>query len=128
MAASSRTHRVGRVTSDRGDKTIVVEVEFFRRHPVYGKRVRKRRKVMAHDPGNACRIGDQVEIEECRPISRRKRWRLFDVIERSELTLEEREAAFVIEPEVMGSTNSNQDGEADLAAGQSEDVEKLTKE
>ena len=128
MAASSRTHRVGRVTSNRGDKTIVVEVEFFRRHPVYGKRVRKRRKVMAHDPGNACRIGDRVEIEECRPISRRKRWRLFDVIERSELTLEEREAAFVIEPEVMGSTNPNQDGEADLAADQSEDVEKLTKE
>ncbi len=128
MVASSRTHRVGRVTSDRGDKTIVVEVEFFRRHPVYGKPVRKRRKVMAHDPGNACRIGDRVEIEECRPISRHKRWRLFDVIERSELTLEEREAALVVEPGVLGSTSSSQDGEVDMAKDQSEDVEKLTKE
>jgi hypothetical protein len=83
---------------------------------------------MAHDPGNACRIGDRVEIEECRPISRHKRWRLFDVIERSELTLEEREAALVVEPGVLGSTSSSQDGEVDMAKDQSEDVEKLTKE
>jgi small subunit ribosomal protein S17 len=90
----ARARRVGRVASDRADKTIIVEVESVRRHRLYKKPVRVRRKFMAHDPQNSCRIGDVVQIEESRPISRRKRWRLVEVIERTQLTDEERQAAF----------------------------------
>lgn len=90
----ARARRVGRVASDRADKTIIVEVESVRRHRLYKKPVRIRRRFMAHDPQNTCRIGDVVQIEESRPISRRKRWRLVEIIERTELTNEERQAAF----------------------------------
>ena len=90
----ARARRVGRVSSDRADKTIIVEVESVRRHRLYKKPVRIRRKFMAHDPQNTCRIGDVVQIEESRPMSRHKRWRLVDVIERTQLTSEERQAAF----------------------------------
>ena len=89
-----RARRVGRVASDRADKTIIVEIESVRRHRLYRKPVRIRRKFMAHDPENTCRIGDVVQIEESRPMSRRKRWRLVEVIERTRLTDEERQAAF----------------------------------
>ncbi len=92
--SEARARRVGRVASDRADKTIIVEVESVRRHRLYGKPVRIRRKFMAHDPSNTCRIGDVVQIEESRPISRRKRWRLVEVLERTQLTAEERQAAF----------------------------------
>ncbi len=92
--SGARARRVGRVASDRADKTIIVEVESVRRHRLYRKPVRIRRKFMAHDPGNICRIGDVVQIEESRPISRRKRWRLVEVLERTQLTAEERQAAF----------------------------------
>ncbi len=90
----ARARRVGRVASDRADKTIIVEVESVRRHRLYKKQVRLRRKLMTHDPQNTCRIGDLVQIEESRPMSRRKRWRLVEVIERTQLTDEERQAAF----------------------------------
>ena len=89
----ARAQRIGRVASDRADKTIIVEVESIRRHRLYMKPVRIRRRFMAHDPENSCRIGDVVQIEESRPISRRKRWRLIEVIERTRLTDEERQAA-----------------------------------
>lgn len=90
----TRARRVGRVASDRADKTIIVEVESVRRHRLYKKPVRVRRKFMAHDPHDTCRIGDVVQIEESRPMSRRKRWRLVEVLERTQLTDEERQAAF----------------------------------
>ncbi len=90
----ARARRIGRVASDRADKTITVEVESIRRHRLYKKPVRIRRKFMAHDPENTCRIGDVVQIEESRPMSRRKRWRLVEVLERTQLTDEERQAAF----------------------------------
>lgn len=91
--SGARVRRIGRVASDRADKTIIVEVESIRRHRLYKKPVRIRRKFMAHDPENTCRIGDVVQIEESRPMSRRKRWRLIEVIERTRLTDEERQAA-----------------------------------
>ena len=94
--SGARARRVGRVASDRADKTIIVEVESVRRHRLYKKPVRVRRKFMAHDPQNTCRIGDVVQIEESRPMSRRKRWRLVEVIERTRLSAEERQAAFTI--------------------------------
>ncbi len=74
---------VGVVLSDRMDKTIVVVVERASPHPLYKKVVRVRRKFVAHDEKNDCHTGDRVRIAECRPISRRKRWRLVEVMERA---------------------------------------------
>jgi small subunit ribosomal protein S17 len=73
----------GRVTSDRMDKTIMVEVQTLRRHPRYERVVRRRKRCMAHDEENTCSVGDLVRIEESRPLSRRKRWRLIAVLTRA---------------------------------------------
>ena len=74
---------VGVVTSDRMDKTVVVVVERASAHPLYKKVVRVRRKFTAHDEKNDCHTGDRVRIAECRPMSRRKRWRVVEVMERA---------------------------------------------
>jgi small subunit ribosomal protein S17 len=74
---------VGVVMSDRMDKTIIVSVERASQHPLYKKVVRTRRKFVAHDEANDCHAGDRVRIVECRPISRRKRWRVVEVMERA---------------------------------------------
>jgi small subunit ribosomal protein S17 len=74
---------VGRVLSNKMDKTISVAVERRVRHPVYQKYIRRTTKLFAHDEGNECREGDTVMIEECRPLSRHKAWRLVRVLERA---------------------------------------------
>ena len=74
---------IGVVMSDRMDKTVVVAVERASSHPLYKKVVRVRRKFTAHDEANDCRTGDRVRIAECRPMSRRKRWRVVEVMERA---------------------------------------------
>lgn len=74
---------IGVVLSDRMDKTVVVAVERASQHPLYKKVVRVRRKFVAHDETNDCRSGDRVRILECRPMSRRKRWRVTEVLERA---------------------------------------------
>lgn len=78
-----RKRLVGTVTSDKMDKTVVVTVERFYRHPRYEKVVRAAKKYMAHDEENACRVGDKVQIVETRPLSRRKRWTVEEVLERA---------------------------------------------
>lgn len=75
---------VGRVISNKMDKTVVVEVEYRRRHPLYRKIVRERRHFMAHDEANACQEGDVVRLVETRPLSRLKRWRVVEVVTRAE--------------------------------------------
>lgn len=72
--------RTGAVVSNRMEKSIVVRVERKVRHKLYGKYIKKSVKYLADDPENTCNIGDIVEIEECRPLSKKKRWRLRDVI------------------------------------------------
>ncbi len=79
---SART-LTGTVVSNKMDKTISVEVERLIKHPTYGKYVRRTTKLLAHDEKNECREGDTVAISECRPLSRRKAWRLVRVIERA---------------------------------------------
>jgi len=79
-----RRRLIGRVTSDKMDKTVVVEVQRLQRHPLYGKVVRKTKKYMAHDEENACRVGDVVRIVESRPLSRRKRWVVEEILETRE--------------------------------------------
>jgi small subunit ribosomal protein S17 len=72
---------VGTVVSDRMQKTVVVSVERFFRHPAYNKLVRRRTKVKAHDEQQKCRIGDRVKVMETRPLSRDKRWRVIEIVQ-----------------------------------------------
>ena len=78
-----RKERMGIVTSNKMDKTIVVAVKWKEKHPIYGKFVNKTKKYHAHDEENTCGIGDTVRIMETRPLSKTKRWRLTQIIERA---------------------------------------------
>ena len=78
-----RKTRIGRVTSDKMDKTIVVAVETSVRHPLYKKIVKKTYKLKAHDESNDCGIGDRVKVMETRPLSKDKRWRLVEILEKA---------------------------------------------
>ncbi len=75
---------VGIVTSDKMDKSVVVTVETTMMHPLYKKTVKRRKKYMAHDEKNECKIGDRVRIIESRPLSARKRWRVIEIVERAQ--------------------------------------------
>lgn len=83
MERNLRKSRVGIVTSDKMDKTISVKVEVKVAHPVYKKRINRTTVFKAHDENNEARIGDKVRITETRPLSRHKRWRLVQIIDRA---------------------------------------------
>jgi small subunit ribosomal protein S17 len=85
LERASRKVKIGKVISDRMDKTVVVAVERSTRHPLYGKIIRKTKKYKVHDADNECRAGDKVRIMETRPLSKEKRWRLVEIIEKSQL-------------------------------------------
>ena len=78
-----RKTRVGMVVSDKMDKTIVVAIQDKVRHPLYNKIVKKTYKLKAHDENNECKIGDKVKVMETRPLSKDKRWRLVEIMERA---------------------------------------------
>ena len=78
-----RKTRIGEVVSDKMDKTIVVAIKTKVRHPLYGKMVNRTRKFKAHDENNECGIGDTVKIMEARPLSKDKRWRLVEIVEKA---------------------------------------------
>ena len=78
-----RKVRVGKVISDRMDKTIVVAIEYHVKHPVIGKIVKRTYKLRAHDENNECGVGDTVKVMETRPLSKTKRWRLVEVVEKA---------------------------------------------
>jgi small subunit ribosomal protein S17 len=80
---NSRKTRVGMVVSDKMQKTVVVSIERRVQHPVYGKMVRRTKKLKAHDEQNAAKMGDTVRIMETRPLSKDKRWRVVEIIERA---------------------------------------------
>ena len=80
---NARKVKVGIVKSDKMEKTIVVEMEDFVRHSLYGKAVKRTKKVKAHDENNECHVGDKVKIMETRPLSRDKRWRLVEIVEKA---------------------------------------------
>ena len=83
MERNLRKTRVGLVTSDKMDKTIVVSVTDNVKHPLYNKIVKRTYKLKAHDENNECRIGDKVKVMETRPLSKDKRWRLVEIVERA---------------------------------------------
>ena len=83
MERNLRKTRVGIVTSDKMDKTIVVSIVDNVKHPLYGKIVKRTYKLKAHDENNECGIGDTVKVMETRPMSKDKRWRLVEIIEKA---------------------------------------------
>ncbi|RXT05359.1 30S ribosomal protein S17 [Ammoniphilus sp. CFH 90114] len=83
MERNNRKTLVGKVVSDKMDKTIVVLVETYKKHPLYGKRVKYSKKYKAHDETNQAQIGDKVEIMETRPLSKDKRFRLVEIVEKA---------------------------------------------
>ena len=83
MERNLRKERIGVVVSNKMQKSIVVEVERREKHPIYGKFIKKTSRFMAHDEKNDCNIGDTVRIMETRPLSKRKCWRLVEIIERA---------------------------------------------
>ncbi len=83
IARARRKVRVGLVVSDKMEKTVVVQVEDLRAHNLYRKVLRRSRRFQAHDEVNECRVGDRVRIMETRPLSRTKRWRVVEIVERA---------------------------------------------
>ncbi|CAH0524502.1 30S ribosomal protein S17 [Vibrio hippocampi] len=84
MSDNIRTEQ-GRVISDKMDKSIVVAIERMVKHPIYGKFVKRTTKLHAHDENNECGLGDTVEIQECRPLSKKKSWTLVKVVEKAKI-------------------------------------------
>ena len=123
-----RKTKVGVVVSNKMDKSVVVRVEFRRRHPLYKKVVRRFSKFMAHDENNECQIGDLVRIVETRPLSKRKRWIVEEILEKAvhpevkvepleqEAKVEEEEVAEVL-GHVEESEQEKEEGEAAAPAG-----------
>ena len=85
MSEENKVQRtiVGRVVSDKMDKTVSVAIERLIKHPVYGKFIRRTTKVLAHDANNECKAGDRVSISECKPITKNKSWAVVEVVERA---------------------------------------------
>jgi small subunit ribosomal protein S17 len=110
-AKSGRQQKIGRVTSNKMQKTIVVAVETLKRHPLYKRTYRQTVKFKAHDEHNDARIGDIVRIEETRPTSKEKRWRLIEITKRAEQTLAPELAEAALE-------NALENAEASRAEGQ----------
>ena len=84
MAEARRQFKVGRVVSDKMEKTVVVAVDYLKPHPLYRKTIRKTNKFYAHDETNQCNIGDVVRIGETRPLSKLKRWEVVEIVQRNE--------------------------------------------
>lgn len=125
----ARKQRSGVVVGDAMDKTVVVSIQRTVTHPLYHKVLRRRKKYQAHDETNLAKLGDRVLIEECRPISKRKRWRVLEILERHEvaevqprdivapsLTPDESESepkAVAVEPETVAETQASPETEAE---------------
>ena len=84
MERNSRKVKIGKVISDKMDKTIVVAIEESVKHPLYSKVIKRTYKLKAHDEENVCGIGDKVKVMETRPLSKDKRWRLVEIVEKAQ--------------------------------------------
>ena len=103
----ARKRRVGFTVADAQHKTVAVTVERTVRHPLYKKIMRRRRRFLAHDETNECKLGDLVVIEECRPLSKRKSWRVVEILERREVA--------DIQPQEIGAPSLEQAASASAA-------------
>ncbi len=103
---SRRQQKIGRVVSNKMDKTIVVIVESFKKHRIYKRRYKQTKRFHAHDEANACQIGDMVRIEESRPLSRTKRWRLVEIIKRGSGIVPVEEVVAEVDPNLSSEASA----------------------
>jgi small subunit ribosomal protein S17 len=101
MSYERRKIRIGKVVSDKMQKTVVVMVEWRSQHPLYRKSIRRHSRFMAHDPEGKCRLGDTVRIIETRPISKAKRWRVTDILAHEEMATEIRPEEIAVPEEIQ---------------------------
>jgi small subunit ribosomal protein S17 len=101
-SSGRRQQKVGRVLSDKMQKTIVVAVESTKRHPIYKRTYKETKHFKAHDERNSARIGDVVRIEETRPLSKEKRWRLVEILNRAAQTMPVAEVEAALQEEEAG--------------------------
>ena len=100
-----RQQKVGRVVSNKMDKTIVVVVESLKKHRIYKRTYKQTKRFQAHDEENVCQIGDMVRIEECRPLSKMKRWRLIEIVKPGSGIVPVEEVLAEVDPDLL-STDS----------------------
>lgn len=109
---SRRQQKVGRVVSNKTDKTIVVVVESLKKHRIYKRRYKQTKRFYAHDEQNTCQLGDIVRIEESRPMSKLKRWRLIEIVKPSSGIIPVAEVVAEVDPQLATPTESVETGEA----------------
>src|SRR5947207_6417579 len=106
---SRRQQKVGTVVSNKMDKTIVVAVESLKKHRIYKRTYKQTKRFHAHDEENTCQVGDVVRIEESRPLSKLKRWRLVEVVKRGSGIVPVEEVLAEVDPDLSGVTTSDED-------------------
>ena len=113
MSKTRRKTRIGQVVSDKADKTVIVAVAWQQQHRLYHKSIRRKSKFHVHDENNSCRLGDQVQIMETRPLSRTKRWRVVEILARREVPeIQPREIDASLEKELAPAATGVVTGEA----------------
>ena len=106
---SRRQQKVGRVVSNKMDKTIVVVVESLKKHRIYKRTYKQTKRFHAHDEENTCQVGDVVRIEESRPISKLKRWRLVEIVKRGSGIVPVEEVLAEVDPDLTSTTSDEED-------------------
>ncbi len=106
-----RQQKVGRVVSNKMDKTIVVVVESLKKHRIYKRTYKQTKRFQAHDEENTCQIGDTVRIEESRPLSKMKRWRLIEIIKRGSGIVPVEELMADVDPDLTSTSSKTSDEE-----------------
>ena len=107
---SRRNQKVGRVVSNKMNKTIVVVVESLKKHRIYKRTYKQTKRFHAHDEENACQVGDMVRIEECRPLSKLKHWRLVEIVKRGSGIVPVEEVLAEVDPDLTSTTSDEEDG------------------
>jgi small subunit ribosomal protein S17 len=110
---SRRQQKVGRVVSNKMDKTIVVVVESLKKHRIYKRTYKQTKRFHAHDEENTCQVGDVVRIEESRPISKLKRWRLVEVVKRGSGIMPVEEVLAEVDPALTSTTSDEDESESE---------------
>ena len=108
---SRRVQKVGRVVSNKMDKTIVVVVESLKRHRIYKRAYKQTKRFHAHDEENACQIGDMVRIEESRPLSKTKHWRLVEIVKRGSGIVPVEEVLAEVDPDLASAAPAEDEAE-----------------
>src|SRR5437660_8392022 len=105
---SRRQQKVGRVVSNKMDKTIVVVVESLKKHRIYKRTFKQTKRFHAHDEENTCQIGDIVRIEESRPLSKLKRWRLVEIVKRGSGIMPVEEVLAEVDPDLLSASSAEE--------------------